>query len=232
MSGEWKRIMLQFDSLTSLFLRGDGTDGSVTIDDSSESRHNVSGHGDANMPEIDRAQYKFGGSSILFDASDNQYLSISDHTDFDLSGKEFTITFWLNISSLPLTGLFEYRTLFSQGTDANNYMRIHIYKSYLPLIGRRTYLQFWVSEGGISRSMSARLNEDTWYEVKIVGDDNINSIYIDGTLSISSPSEINVLDYIGDLTIGGSPNLNSPYLHFNGWIDDFRIVKGLALHPQ
>lgn len=77
---------------TVLLLHGDGSDASTTISDSSPA-----GHGNATVAgnaQLDTAQSKFGGSSILFDGA-GDYLTYADHNDWTFGANDFTVEGWV-----------------------------------------------------------------------------------------------------------------------------------------
>ena len=93
-------------SSTKLLLNGNGTNGSTTFTDSSNSSHTVTASGNA---QISTTQSKFGGSSMYFDGS-GDYLVIAQDTSTDLSGVvDFTIEAWVRPANVSGT-----RTIFSQ----------------------------------------------------------------------------------------------------------------------
>jgi hypothetical protein len=73
-----------------LLLHCDGTDGSTTFTDSSNSAKTVTESGTA---QVDTAFQKFGTASLLLEASTANYLSIAGHADFALNA-DFTIEFF------------------------------------------------------------------------------------------------------------------------------------------
>jgi hypothetical protein len=81
------------DSFTKVLLHFDGLDASTTFTDNNAggSAHAWRAAGNA---QIDTAQFKFGGSSGLFDGSAD-YVSTPDSSDFTLSSKVFTIECWI-----------------------------------------------------------------------------------------------------------------------------------------
>lgn len=79
-----------FDNVVVL-LHGDGLDASMTTVDSSSYARTITGSGNA---QLDTAQSKFGGGSMLFDTSDDAFFAPSS-ADFNLSTIDFTIECWI-----------------------------------------------------------------------------------------------------------------------------------------
>jgi hypothetical protein len=95
-----------------LLLHCDGSDGSTSFPDSSNSAHTVTANGNA---QVDTAQYKFGGASALFDGT-GDYLSLADNTDWDFGLSSFTIDFWARPNTLADNlGLIGFRVLTTSG---------------------------------------------------------------------------------------------------------------------
>jgi len=76
-----------------------GTNGSTTMTDNSKNNLTATA---TNGAAISTAQSKFGGSSLLLDGT-NDYVTVTNSTDFDFGSGDFTIEYW------------EYRT--SSGTQ-------------------------------------------------------------------------------------------------------------------
>ena len=75
-------------SSTKLLLNGNGTNGSTTFTDSSNSSYTVTANGNA---QISTAQSKFGSASMYFDGT-GDYLTVSNATASDVFGSgDFTM---------------------------------------------------------------------------------------------------------------------------------------------
>ena len=81
---------------TSLLMHFNGTNGSTTMTDNSKNNTTVTS---VNGTAISTAQSKFGGSSVLFDGT-NDLLTIPNNSLFDLSSGDFTIEFWFITNTL------------------------------------------------------------------------------------------------------------------------------------
>jgi len=79
-----------------LLLHFDGTDGSTTFTDDSSNGLTVTAHGNA---QVDTAQSKFGGASLLLDGT-GDYLTVADNAALDLGSGDFTIEAWIRPASL------------------------------------------------------------------------------------------------------------------------------------
>ena len=197
-----------YDSQTKLMLHGDGTVADFT--DDSDSDHNVTAIGDATQSS---AQSKSGGKSMKFDA-DGDYLTLSDSSDWNFGTGDFTIDFWWYFESkgdgiYGFTSNYAYQFLWRKGQNA-----------------------FFLWDGDQNQFWSPAWNpsEDQWYHLAFVREGNTFRIFIDGTeldstdvsgLSFSHPSD-------------STPGLcvacgwNSGQHQLKGYLDEFRISKGIA----
>ena len=81
---------------TKLLLNFDGTDGSTTFTDSSNSGHTVTANSGAMLRTT---QIKYGTATGFFDGS-NDYLSIPSSADFGMGTGAFTVEFWVYFNAL------------------------------------------------------------------------------------------------------------------------------------
>jgi len=203
----------QMDSYTKLLIHADGADASTAFYDFSNSAHVITAVGTA---QVDTAQSKFGGGSLLLDGN-SDYLTVPDSSDWTFGTGDFTIDFWYRPNASDYTV-----PIVAQFADADNYWRVLIFSS--------NRLYFYGMIGGVSIGNYYTANPQTWtvgtwYHVAIVRNGSTCYMFKDG---ISLPvSEIaawgNMSDVAGVLNIG---NLSIDYL--NGWLDEFRISKGIA----
>ena len=191
-----------------LFLKGDGTNGSTNIIDSSPSPKTISVFGNA---QISTAQSKYGGSSLLFDGN-GDYLSMS-RNNVDLRTQPFTIEGWayvtstvnsrrLIFSSYNLPGDAQQDALFCGFMNENKLMLLDIAYGTFP-VNQLFHFSF------------NRINANTYFV-------SVNGIGTTTTTAATSASSDPVF-------VGGSPgdnNIGSSW--FNGYIDSFRITQGVA----
>ncbi len=199
------------DGYTVLMLHGDGSGSSFT--DSSQRNHAITASGATQST----TKSLFGGSSISFDGSSS--LEIADNDDFDFGTGDFTIDAWfmLNVDTNS-------HTIIEKGeySIGNGNFALAIYGAS-DVIYFRTYD---VQGNAEILSVSASIEADTWYHVAVVRLGNTITIYLDG-VSKGSATVLKAVGgntatlEIGDATVGG-------FLHFDGYIDELRISKGIA----
>jgi hypothetical protein len=205
----------------------EGTDGdtSYTSDDSSE--RTATFFGDA---ELDDAQKRFGSTSLLCPTAGSpvSYMSLPDSADFTITG-DFTMECWVRFAGTP--GVTDEHCFAAHWNSNGVNQRGFIF--WL----RDQVLTFHTSSNGTA-SVENQLgawtpSSATWYHVAVVRSGTVLKGYVDGvengtaTLSGSlhnSTEPMTFGDYEGGAGFGIS--------HMEGWIDGFRFVNGVALHPD
>jgi len=204
------------DSYTKSLLHFDGSDASTTFTD--ESGKTWTAYGNA---QIDTAQSKFGGASGLFDGT-GDYITSPDSADLYFDG-DFTIDFWVRFNSLPSSGA--YMSFYAQRVDGNNQLFFGINNTSGTYKGR-----FYNQTGGtltidLFENLSGTTSTNTWYHIAIIRSGNDFKLFKDGvqcgsTLTDSSP----VTDFGASVYVG----VFGSSFYLNGWVDEFRISKGVA----
>lgn len=192
----------------SLLLPMDGTDGSTSIPDLSNNGFTVSVGGNA---QLDTAQSKWGGASLLLDGS-GDYISIPDNADFDFGTGDFTIEFWLRWNSLS-----NYQTIYDHGyistgglliqTDYNN-GRFMVY-----------------ANGSVVLQESSALGTGVWGFYQLIRSGTTMTLFRDG---VSRGSVSNSTNFGVAANLGIGAQLSTGLYGFNGWVQDFRVTKGIA----
>ena len=172
--------------------------------------------------QVSTSVKKYGTGSLSFNGS-GDWLSIPNTPNLQLGSGNFTIEGWINFSSLASN-----RGIMYFGTNPNSNF------SYgLQWAGNALY--FWYTTTGSNlASVSASWTPSTsvWYFLAVTRSGNDLKFFIDGTQigttqSLSGVTIFNSTDVIligGEAT--GSPNSLPGTM--NGYIDDFRVSKGLA----
>jgi hypothetical protein len=197
----------------SLLLHGDGTNGSTTITDSSPTPKTVTANGNA---QISTAQSKFGGSSIAFDGS--SYLTLDGSSAFTYGASDFTIELWMRRNSTSTAILYDDRPQGS-GSIANR-----LVLSAQTVIG--------VTFKGQGFSGSTTLDIGVWYHIAACRSGTTSRVFVNGQ------AEITVTDDNTSYATGTSRPIigadgNSPTANrLNGYVDDYRITKGVARYTS
>ena len=197
-------------SNVSLLLHGDGTNGSTVITDNSPSPKTVTAVGNA---QISTAQSKFGGASILLDGS-GDYLSTSASSDFAFGTANYTLELWFYIVS---NAVVSQRLVQFAGNADNLDCNFTASGS-----GRLNYFNG-------TTSTTSGINAHTynaWNHVALVRNSGTVNVYANGISVITETVTPNTT-VARSIGIGG---LTGPF--FNGYIDEFRITKGVARYTS
>ena len=191
----------------SLLLPGDGADNGTVFTDNSPSPKTVTAYGNA---KTSTAQSKFGGSSIAFDGS-GDYLSVPGSSgEFSFGTGDFTIEFWARWSSVAS----EDAICFGDGIG----WTLYIYPAGKLQWGRTSPQ----SPANLLASSSS-VTTGQWYHIAVTRESGVVKFWIDGNAS-GSVSDTANYSANGTLNIGKS----HAGAWFQGWIDDFRVTKGVS----
>jgi len=196
-------------SSVKLLLHMNGTDGSTTFTDSSSSAHTVTAFGNA---QIDTAQSKYGGASGLFDGS-GDYCSVASSADFGMGDSDYTIEGWIYQGNETTTRcIFDNREL-GQG--------IAIYSSVGGGLENKLVV---ANNADIIGSSTPSFPTNTWSHWAVTRESGTLRGFIDGV------EVINVVDsrtYASSTTVYLGANYIASQ-NISGWVDDYRITKGVA----
>jgi hypothetical protein len=203
------------DSYTKALLHVNGSDASTTFTDESGKTWTPVGNA-----QIDTAQSKFGGASGLFDGTDDN-ITTPDSDDFYFGTGAFTIDFWFRLSAFPTDG-----NLWGvSGQYANS-------SSYWRLLFRNSAGVYWwhLHTYGSTIDMQKNLpaiSLGTWYHFALVRNGNSWYMFQDGVKLETTYTNSNAMPDVGAiLTLGRDVAVGTAW--FPGWIDEFRISKGIA----
>jgi len=212
---------------SSVLLHFDGTNNSTTFIDSSANALAFTASGNA---KISTAQSKFGGASGLFDGS-GDYIGASYASPIDLIGYDFTVEAWVYAATSKSDGM----RIAAAGGGAvawNSTNGIHwLFQLYGNSPNTVLQIQTYKSGGNQILSSSVKVSLSTWTHVCACISGTTAYVGVGGTVastSISTPIRPSTNPRLEIATIPGE-NGSSAYA-FNGYIDEFRIVKGQALY--
>lgn len=190
-----------------LLLHCNGADTATTFTDNSPEAHSFSALGDA---QIDTAQYKFNGSSLLFDGTHDNISSTDPAMDFTTN---FSVDFFIRHSSV--TGA---QTYISYWEDADNYWSL--FKVATEAIGFN--LVSGSSSIVIATSAAAQVAIDTWYHIAGCKVGNEYGIYLNGA-QIAHVSDADSDTFVSPTTYIGSRTADDNEVY--GWMNEIRICK-------
>lgn len=207
------------DQFTELMLHFDGSDGSTTFTDASSNARSVTAVGNA---QIDTADSKFGGAAGLFDGS-GDYLQIANHSDWDLTG-DFTIDCWIRTDSMAATTGIAGHGGYGSGAGGWD----------IRLINQTIQFNAYGSDGGVLDDLmtgNVITSTSSWFHLAIVRSGSTVTIYVNGTSAATDASFATILASTNTLEIGALRHTSAggnPTFGFDGWIDEFRLSKGIA----
>jgi hypothetical protein len=167
--------------------------------------------------QVSTSVKKYGTGSLAFDGS-GDFLRIPDSPNFELGSGNFTIEAWIYPTA---TGYFSCISAQYSGSAANS--------SYFLSLGdnnRNFELSLYHSSTGTSFIATNALTLNTWQHTAVVRNGNTVTLYVNGTSVASGSFTQTITNSSQQLIIGAGQNDGT--FPFNGYIDDFRITKGLA----
>lgn len=211
---------------TKLLLHCDGNDEGTTFTDDAQG-HAMTAQGAANT-ETD--QQKFGTASLEVTDEDDA-VSTPAHSDFDLGYFEFGIECWVRFNTVPSSDGYR-RGLFAVGEDSG-------YTDYYSIAMRYGLLRFdhYNADGFpglkyLTLSTSWTPTVDTWYHLYACrgwgGDSDEWALCIDGVAVATTNSHRYIDPIAEDLTVGSMMKASDTYYGIDGFIDEVRLVKGVA----
>lgn len=201
-------------SSVGVLLHGNGENNSTTFTDSGPDARTVTRNG-TNVV-VSTAQSKYGGASIYLPGGSGDYLTVAADADFNFGTGDFTIEFWAYATK-------------SQPLDLLNFMssgatRILIYYN-------SNELRFWdTAVDNFGAGYTWPSSGAAWVHFAFCRSGTTLRCFANGvqiwstTYSSSTPSGCDV--HIGRSWTGGSGR------EFGGYIDDFRITKGVARYTS
>jgi len=211
---------------TKLLLHMDGVDESTTFTDSSASAHVVTAEGDA---QLSTDLMKFGTASALLEGGGN-YLSIPSSNDWNMGVNPFTIDCWIsrNVTS---------QALCSQYGDVDNHVRWYLISTTTMVFEMRVdgEQEVYVSATDLSLPYNSGFTYKNHVAVIRGWGGNANAFAI--TLNGRQVGNI-------DTFAGEWPSMSAPFrigrvnygtpadVYWNGYIDEFRVVRGEAWWTQ
>ncbi len=212
-----------------LYTKLNGTDGSTAnFSSDDDNAHTLI---PTNGAQIDTAQSKFGGSSILLDNTGapaySDYVRVNDYVGMELLDKDFTIEAWVRLASLPSSSPDGGFTIISHFWNASN-ERLWYFR-----LDDSNALEFSYSTDGLTVDNVCQtafpFAIDRWYAVAAVREGNNIHLYVDGTRIGTHSVSGSVYDsYPAFPYIGLTDTTSGFRAQFDGWIDELRLTVGVA----
>ncbi len=194
----------------SLLLHMDGSNGSTTFTDSSSNALTVTANGNA---QISTAQSKFDGASGYFDGAGDS-LSVASNEAFNLSN-DFTIEFWMYQDA---TSVQTYPIVFERGTE-------NTVANYGFILDNDTGGGAFFYGNPRSYVSIPSLAIATWHHLAIARSGSTVRTFVGGILQ---SSETVTNDFTSSALFRIGTASSGSFNAYKGYVDDFRITKGIA----
>ncbi|BFT94903.1 MAG: hypothetical protein MNSN_09190 [Minisyncoccus archaeiphilus] len=192
------------DSNTVLLMHMDGIDNGTVFSD--QTGKTITRYGDTKTVI---ATKKFGSASAYFDGNED-YLTISTSSDLIWDGN-FTIDFWINFSNLSS------QYIFATANDGAGFIRLTYNNG-----------QWMISETVTNQVIADNdIIVGNWYHVALLRDNGVIKLFKNGVQVNTNWNRTTVYQPSSDgFRIGRQWGSYAGF--FNGYIDEFRISKGVA----
>ena len=189
--------------------------------DSSRANHGVSRTGNVHHKRNDSV---ISGSSYYFDGGLN-FLEFPDNDDWNFGMQDFTFDFWIKFDGIGVSD-HGFASIWYQGTGSSNMVELGLNSD-----GSMIFLAHTGSYIINTATSAGAFVTDTWYHVAYVRRANTFKLYRNGTsitCNISHGSAAGVMPNISAVARIGECTYDSGDRNFKGWIDEFRVSKGVA----
>jgi hypothetical protein len=174
-----------------------------------------------NSAQISTAQSKFGGASMLFDGT-TDYLTSASDSNFDFGSGDWTIECWLYINTAKT-----YNGYYGKRQAGGFGLTLQIDSSGTLSISASTSGSSWALAGA---SLGSGYSASAWMHVAVVRSGTTITGYRNGVSTGTQTLSGSIFVATGyPATIGSANDTNQ---EFNGYIDDFRITKGIARYTS
>jgi hypothetical protein len=195
---------------TVLLLPFQGADGSTTVTDISPAGTVVTANGTA---QLDAAQFKFRGSSLLLDG-DSDYLTHASGTNFVFGTGDFTIDFWFRLSALAVNPIFvDWRTAAGASVTPVIY------------VDAGTGQLVWFVNGSPRISGGAHTT-GVWYHAAVARSGASTRLFSNGMQVGSTYTDSN--NYTAGTTCYWGRSAQASANFVSGWMAEIRVIKGFA----
>ena len=154
------------------------------------------------------------GHSVFFDG-DGDYLTIPDSTNLRMGTSNFTIEFWTNLNAKS-----GYTTFFDKGyTNSGGIL--------LQSNNNASDIRVFLNGSGVDITSSSSIPLNAWTHVALVRNSGTVTLYFNG-VSVGTASASDDLNSTDVVQIGRG----STSYYLNGYLSNYRIVKGTALYTS
>jgi len=205
-----------YDSYTKTASHFDGADAAAAYTDPIAGAYTFVGNA-----QLDTAQKKFGTASLLLDGT-GDYVSLPDSADWTFGSGNFTIDVWIRGASVDDSQLICGQSdAVATANTRQSQITVNADNTVIGSVWSNTATRM------NSTGMTKTLSINTWYHIAMVRNGNTITVYIDGTAdSTINVTGITLQDSSTIFSVGAIGLYTTD--RWNGWIDEFRISKGIA----
>jgi Concanavalin A-like lectin/glucanases superfamily len=214
-TGNFTPATAQFepDANTMLLIHGDGTTLGTQIYNDVYAPPAVGHQSKGIIPygnaQISTAQSKFGGSSYLGDGT-GDYLQVSNDSSFTFGTSDFTIEFWLRLTSNSGT-----RIIWDQRPSGSQGLQPTIYQTGGTL--------YYYTNSGNRITSTSTLADSTWYHIAVSRSGTSTRMFINGAQTGSTYSDSNNYITSSAGVFIGADQFSTGSNSVSGHIDELRI---------
>ena len=162
-------------------------------------------------PTTDTTVKKFGTSSLELNGT-TDYLGVAGNNDFGFGTDDYTVEGWFYFNSVAATtNLFDFRA--GAGSDVAPVV-------YIDAGGELRFYSY-----SADRITGTTLVADTWYHIAVSRSGNDTKLFLNGSLEGTWTVAATDYDVAKPLIIGASWDAANK---LDGYVDEFRVTKGLA----
>ena len=164
---------------------------------------------------------KFNGGSIKFVRSSSQRLSTASTSAGNFGTGDWTIDFWFNMTS----GQTDRMHAFNVGTGSTSNINFDFNDG-------NAFWLYWNGSGTpkISFGSDGDYGDGQWHHLAATRHNGMVRVWVDGSHKGSNNySSSTSMGMTGSLYIGAVESSGSYYHHWDGYLDEIRVVKGTAL---
>ena len=210
-----------FDSVTFL-VKGEGTNGSTTILDSSANNFTVTANGSAQISTAQPTPFGTSDGVLSFPNLSGDYIQAANNAAFQFGSGDFTFEYWLYATNLAGT-----RQHVNTGAAGGNFSYAILTESIALGRGR---LRYYLSSTGnsfdiVSGNPFGEIDPNTWNHIALARSGNTITAYLNGVPGNSVTSTAALFNFTTPFYFG----TDAARLFFTpGYISNLRITKGVA----
>jgi len=193
-----------------LFLKGNGSNGSTNIIDSSPTPKTISVFGTA---QISTAQSKYGGSSLYFDGTNNCFIGTPVDSIYTLGSDNFTLEMWVYPFSAAPNGIMAWN---ANATMPSLATLNPVYSNF------GGTFSFWRQNATVTGLQQLTIN--TWQHHALVRSGNNFKWFLNGTLTVSFSS---TESFTGERIVIGTNGVNGYLAFAQFYLSHLRLTKAV-----